>query len=379
MHYPRFRVSGTPYERGRAYGGAARRLVERSVEAYTELFLTLTQWTWERVTNEALKYADCIRDGFPETLEEMRGIGEGSGVGFESILALNVRTEIMNRGYAAAAKVPPGECTALGIGANVSHGALLGQNYDWMPHCSETLVMLEVARSDGPSFATLTEAGILSKVGLNSAGLGIMVNSVYTEHDVGKIATPYHVLVRAVYDCETLDEVKDLVAETKRASSLNFVLGHASGEVLDVEASAGSTASLEVIEPTGGRVLHTNHFIGRHFADEDLSRQAIPDSTSRLERLTQLLDDAGPEVSPTKISRLLSDHKGFPTSICYHVETGSAPHDSFATVASVVIDLANSTLLLTSGQPCNVSSRTLDYRSFFSSGKMGGRPSLGTP
>lgn len=127
-------------------------------------------------------------------------------------------------------------------------------------------------------------------------------------------------------------------------------------------------------------VLHTNHFIGRHFADEDLPRQAIPDSTSRLERLTQLLDDAGPEVSPTKISRLLSDHKGFPTSICYHVETGSAPHDSFTTGPGVGSD-----------RPCEfdtaINVRATLQREFpdtrlsqlFQLGQMGGRPSLGTP
>ena len=53
--------------------------------------------------------------------------------------------------------------------------ALLAQNWDWHPDLSASTVIWIVEHDDS-WFATLTEAGILAKIGLNDAGLGVCLN-----------------------------------------------------------------------------------------------------------------------------------------------------------------------------------------------------------
>ena len=51
-------------------------------------------------------------------VDEMRGIAKGAGVGFEDILAINVRTEVMFSAKARAARDlrrSPRECTTVAV------------------------------------------------------------------------------------------------------------------------------------------------------------------------------------------------------------------------------------------------------------------------
>ena len=114
--YPHVRVEGEPQERGRQYGEQARERMLRSRDAYEEVFDHLASWSWDKVTGEAMRYVSSIRAFRPEYLEEMRGMAEGSGLRFEDILALNVRSEVMFAAKARQALSRPaagaGECTA---------------------------------------------------------------------------------------------------------------------------------------------------------------------------------------------------------------------------------------------------------------------------
>lgn len=49
---------------------------------------------WTEVCKTATKFLPFLENFFDPLVEEMRGIAEGASVDFESILALNVRTEI---------------------------------------------------------------------------------------------------------------------------------------------------------------------------------------------------------------------------------------------------------------------------------------------
>ena len=63
-------------------------------------------------------------------------------------------------------------------------GGLLAQNWDWHPDLRASTVVW-IVEHDDRWFATLTEAGILAKIGLNSAGLGVCLNILRTTADGG--------------------------------------------------------------------------------------------------------------------------------------------------------------------------------------------------
>jgi isopenicillin-N N-acyltransferase-like protein len=364
-------VAGPPRQRGRAYGEQARDRVHRSIAGYQEAFGHYAGWDWRRVRAEAKRFEAPIAGLYPQYLDELRGIAEGAGAGFEDVLALNVRTEIMFAGKARAARSQrtrlPGECTAFAALPHVcaSGHTLVGQNWDWLPHCFGTLVVLEAEQPEAPDFVTVVEAGLLAKAGMNSAGLAVATNALVTEADRGEPGLPYHVLLRALYDCETVTDALVVLQRGTRSSSANYLLGHADGTALDIEAAPGDFTRLSVLTPErSGVLLHTNHFLSAPAGTADLSLWAMPDSAVRHGRISALLATAGPPWSPQGLQRALADHAGFPSGICCHPDPREHPLERGATVASLVMDAAERRIWLSDGNPCTAAYRCLDYATF---------------
>ena len=355
---PRVRVAGTPYERGRQYGAQARTRVHRSVQAYQRVFAHYAGWDWSAVRRAAAGFEAPITAFRPAYTDEMRGLADGAGLDLADVLAINVRTEVM---YAAKARQaplasrlpePPAECSAFAVVPHASGGpaaTLLGQNWDWLLHSAQTLIVLEARPDDGPDFVTVVEAGLLAKAGLNAAGLGLVTNALVTDADVGTPGLPYHVLLRAILDCATVTEALKVLQAGIRSSSANYLIAHASGAALDVEAAPGDFTRLYPRFPHQGLLLHTNHFLSPRLHPVDVSLWAMPDSAVRLQRL-----QAGATGSATlgDFRALLADHADYPHSICSHADPGDHPLEQGATIASVLMDLSARRLWLAAGQPC---------------------------
>jgi isopenicillin-N N-acyltransferase-like protein len=174
--FPHVRVQGKPRERGRQYGEQARERIGRSIAAYRAVFRHYAGWSWSKVTREARRYEEPIAAYGAAYLEELRGIADGAGVDFDDVLAINTRTEVMfaarARDAARASASALAGCSAFCVLPEASADAhtLIGQNWDWLLHCYDTVVVLEVQREDGPDFVTVVEAGLLAKTGFNSSG-----------------------------------------------------------------------------------------------------------------------------------------------------------------------------------------------------------------
>ena len=362
---PRIRVAGTPFERGRQYGAQARPQVHRSVQAYQRVFAHYAGWDWPRVRQEAAGFEAPIGAFRPAYLDEMRGIAEGAGLGLADVLAINVRTEVM---YAAkarqaplAARNQPAECSAFAVvpAPDASgQAALLGQNWDWLLHSAQTLIVLEVSQDDGPDFVTVVEAGLLAKAGLNAAGLGLVTNALVTDADTGTPGLPYHVLLRAILDCATVTEALKVLQAGMRSSSANYLIAHASGAALNVEAAPGDFTRLYPQLPDHGLLLHTNHFLTPGLAPvRDVSLWAMPDSAVRLQRLRA---GARTPAAVDDFRALLADHADYPHSICSHADPAQHPLEQGATIASLLMDLPARRLWLAAGQPCQTPYEELD-------------------
>ncbi|HVM21083.1 MAG TPA: C45 family peptidase [Egibacteraceae bacterium] len=367
--FPHLRLTGDHRDRGRAYGEQAADRVAASITAYRQVFAHLAGWDWDRVVAEALRYEPAIADFAAEYLAEMRGLAEGAGVAYEDVLAINTRTEVMFSAKArkAAATFGRGECSAFAIlpPRSVDGHTLVGQNWDWLAHCFDTVVVLEVEQDDAPDYVTVVEAGLLAKSGMNAAGVGVTTNALVTTDDAGEPAVPYHVVLRGLMDARNLSEALSTIQRAPRSSSANYLLASRDGLAIDVEAAPGDFSRLYFLDPVDGVLLHTNHFVSPRFDRVDVSTWAMPDSPIRLQRLRALLADHDGLIGVDVLSDWLADHANHPAGVCCHPDTALPEVEQDATVVSVVMDLDAGRLWIADGHPCDTPYRTVDLHDVF--------------
>lgn len=365
--YPRLRVSGNARQRGRAYGESARERIQLSRSCYEEVFAHTVGWDWQQAVTSASCYEKPIRDFVPDVMQEMEGIAEGARLSVGDVLAMNARTEII---WAASARQAASqraglarECTALALlSARTQAGRLLlAQNWDWLAHGFDTVVVLEVEQPDDrPNFVTVVEAGLLAKASMNSAGLGVVTNALVTSADRGDPGIPYHVMLRLLADRETVTDALKLVQAVTRSSSANYLIGHADDIAVNVEAAPGDFRTLSWQLPNDGSLVHTNHFLGLPSGVDEVSVYAMPDSLVRMQRAaTALGNNAQWDVKA--ISELLADHADWPSAVCCHPDPREQSGQRWATVMSVVMDLAERQMWLASGNPCTHPFETLSF------------------
>ena len=277
--FPRVRVSGGPRERGRAYGAGAADRIATSIRAYEEVFRAYAGWSWSQVRREAARYEAPIAAFDDRYVEEMRGIAEGAGVDLEDILSINVRTEVMfaakarEAGSAVDGSGPrQGECTAFSVvpEASASGHTLIGQNWDWLLHCFDTVVVLEAEQDEGPNFVSVVEAGLLAKTGMNSSGLGVVTNALVTDDDRGEPAVPYHVLLRAFMDAETRALVGARAVSVWLRAALDVLLQRTAGRTHRPLLNRGDPRAIL------GRLIELRYPV---YAEADLTVDSLADQS----------------------------------------------------------------------------------------------------
>lgn len=364
MTYPHVRISGSARDRGRQYGLAASDRIRRSVRGYEKAFRAAADLDWGTVRAETRRYVPPIEDLGGGIIEEIKGLAEGAGVDVEDILALNVRTEILARAWAASPKGPhPADgCTAIALTptATADGHTVVAQNWDWLVHSLGTVIVLEVEPDTGPAFVTVVEAGLLAKAGMNAAGLGLATNFLLSADDDGRAGVPYHIVLRSLLGAETLSEGLNLLQQLDRSSSANYLLAHADGLALDVETRPGGFEGLSFVEPSDGVIVHANHYEAQP-PEPDISRRSMVSSVVRRMAAEARIRGAEKGLSLHDVEAVLSDHANFPASVCYHADPRVAEAERDVTAASVVMDLTTRTLRLADGNPCAAGYRTLEY------------------
>src|SRR5207247_6147187 len=110
-------------------------------------------------------------------------------------------------------------CTSFGLQPSVTANGhtYVGQNWDWAPDVKETLILLVIVQEPRPTVVLLDEAGMIGRMGLNSAGIGMATNTLISEqHQVG---VPYNMILRGILNQRTLADAVAAVARPERALS----------------------------------------------------------------------------------------------------------------------------------------------------------------
>ena len=334
------KLTGTPFERGKTYGAAAKKEIGISLGLYAKLFKGYANLSWDGAKEKALKFEKTIQEYFPEALDEMKGIAEGSGRSYEDILALNCRSELM---FAL-----PDGCTTLALLPEAAKGkTIIAQTWDWLMECRPANVILEIHQDPLPTILTVSEAGMVGGKGLNSNGIGVCLNAMSVGR--GQIGVPLHLMYRGILNSRTITDALDRICEVKRAGAGTFTIGSAAGVVLSFEYTPDN---FDVLMSEGEPLCHTNHYLSPLFKGEDKLKGSVADTHIRynmLRRLTKQYKD-GMEIQD--VWTVFSNHVNYPDSICSHEDPANPETTRFCTVYATLMDLDNRALWVTSGCPC---------------------------
>jgi isopenicillin-N N-acyltransferase-like protein len=204
---------------------------------------------------------------------------------------------------------------------------------------------------DGLQRMAFTEAGIFGgKPGMNSEGVGLAVNGMYsTADDWSRFQKPFHLRCYEVLRSKNIEEALGALAGTPRSCTANFILGHASSRAIDIELAPDS---LRLIDPVDGVLVHANHLVDPKetgVSEPENPRRHL--SEFRHSRMEKLLNEQKP-LNVDIVQEILKDHDHQPQSLCRHRDDSLPASQHTITKTAMIMDLEERKMWVTNGQPC---------------------------
>jgi isopenicillin-N N-acyltransferase-like protein len=328
--FPVYKARGTNREMGRQHGEQAA----VQIKAYVEVMRA--GQTQEQFRKRAAQFQPMFSRYCPHLLEEMRGLGEGAGIAFEEAMACSIRGELHS--------APQEGCTTyvIGRGGTPRRETLAGQNSDITANIIPLSYVLHLQPQGKPEVLIWTFGGMLGYHGMNSVGVAHFQNALGGGPRT-QFAMPNYPVERMMLECDSLDQVLDLLTKIPLASNANYVICDGQGNIVDVEAT---TAGPEIIHDHGaGFLAHTNHFTCQKYATPENAQRSLADSYLRLDRINSLIKARYGSIQVDDMKGILSDHSGYPTSICRH-------DARMCTVASMISEPARRCMHVAVANPC---------------------------
>ena len=343
-------LGNDPGERGRLHGNALRSDIAQNLDIYFRRF-ALFGCSREAILSKSEKWIPHLERLDAEFTAELKGVAEGSGFSMPEITMLNVRYELfadlVKQAANATTRVGVDGCTSFAVMPECAKNreTLIGQNWDWPD--LKTMIA-RVHRKDKTDFICLGETGTVGGMqGVNQEGLGVCINALLSAQDCkNAYEKPFRMRVRDILNARNMHEAILAISGSKRVAAMNFLIGHADGEAIDIEAGPDREA---FIYPEGGILTHSNHFCKLEI-ESDVAR-FWPNTMYRNVRLARLMRQCQP-LDVDKIKEQMSDHFAFPHSICAHVDHNEPENIQLETRSSILISLNARTMYVTDGVPC---------------------------
>jgi isopenicillin-N N-acyltransferase-like protein len=322
-----------PLERGRRLGDVRAAEIRRTLDAYRELFTA--------IAGEPVELGDLGEEAHaataewaPELAREIEGIADGAGLPVADVAALNARTEVL----AVLGARGRGECSTVVVLDGPGDGPVAMQNWDWHEHLRDGMHVLQVDHGDGRVVRTLTEYGIVGKLGVSSRGVGLLLNILHHDADGRRMGVPVHVIARRVLDeARDLSEATEILCSARAsASSAMTLVGVEGAACAAVAAEVFPGGPRFVLPGSDGVLLHTNHFLASEAALGERERLFAPDSYVRLGVLQRAVRGSSDRAD---VLRALGSSFGGGGAICCRPRQGAVLGDRWATLATIELDV----------------------------------------
>lgn len=335
---PLIDIGGSPLERGLQYGRQARSLIARSIDNYRKGYAEAGV-PWATAKSIAHTLIGDLSDSDDTLVSEMQGIADGAGVAVDDIFALNCRAEIIYGCNSSSSLALDGCTGVIAMPESTASGRLLhGQTWDWRDECADTAIVLRIESPEDPAILTQTEAGILARCGLNSAGVALTGNFLHSDRDPRAGGLPVPMLRRRILEQQTYTDAVKLALETPKTYSSNLMLSAGAGEAINLETVPGESFW---IQPSDGLLVHANHFesVGALSRVVDRGLPLLPCSLHRRRRVEQVLRTFAGHIDLEHLKRALDDRFDTPHGVCAAPSAGNNG-ESLSTVATILMDVS---------------------------------------
>lgn len=341
-----------PYDRGVELGERFSNEVGSTVAAYRRLFAAraggpfdVDLWT-ERAW-ASIESLDPLR------AEEVRGIADGARRPVREVAAVNARTELL---VAANPRMVATECSSV-VSLPPGRAPFAVQTWDWYHAMSDGWFHWRIPHPDGRSVETVTEFGMLGKIGVNGYGVGVMLNMLHHDNDAdgvaevaagGSLGYPVHLLSRRILDEARCFEEAWQIAQASTSASTSLTVLDRAGAAATIELFPGGPGRLD---PADGVLVRTNHFVSPEGEVGCLASTISDSTTMRLKKLVEAFA-GGPPDTPAEVVETMTDHEDGVGGICCHPDRLMHPTLQTRTLATVAIDVESARLDVRADGPC---------------------------
>jgi isopenicillin-N N-acyltransferase-like protein len=312
-------LSGSAYERGLKHGKELRPEITRMVELWKKDLQAQTKEAPDsllRKFSAETNFVPAIKKWTPELLDEIKGIAEGSGQPYPTMLAYQLIDEL----WVYIDKGSEHHCSSLGVIRSGTHPAFVAQNMDLENFRDGSQVVLHITENPPqPEQFVFTSAGVIATNGMNNRKIAIACNTLM-ELSAAPEGLPVACVVRGVLAKTRGADVLEFVKTIKHASGQNYIIG-VGDRVYDFEASANKVVEFRPVAD-GSVVYHTNHPLANddwkpwhankkqalkpEELNQDNSHVRLSALTSRLRKPASAIDE--PVVKETLQSRDSKEH-----------------------------------------------------------------------
>ena len=301
-------LSGSPENIGFCHGKKLRSEIHKALDYYLNHF----KLTDDELKKAAHYFAGVIRDFNPDYIIEMDAIAEGAGIEPYLVYALNSRSELMCSPHGSFAA----ECSGIGFAGT----GLAGQNWDWARELYPLLAVADIRPDQGPDMITVIEPGMLAKIGMNSQGIGVLLNILPADKPLKGL--PVHILLRALLECRDITEARQILTD-HGGGKASHIMVVSEDDLLSVECSPAQPLWPEVDSKF---YVHTNHYLCPGQAH---SKETFTGSSYRLASLNGFLE--GKPTSSETLEQALNLQEGE-----YPVLRDYTPHSLFGMTGTLV-------------------------------------------
>jgi isopenicillin-N N-acyltransferase like protein len=284
----------------------------------------------------------------PQHADEIAGIAEGAGLEPAQVASVNARTEIL------VAANPSGqtECSTV-VSLPPGRPPVAVQTWDWYDAMGDGWFEWTIPFPDGRLVRTVTEFGMLAKIGVNDRGVGVMLNMLHHRNDLEaaegeEVGHPVHLLARAILDdAGSADEAVRIASAPRTSASTSLTVVDDRGGAASVELFPGGPG---LLEPTGGVLVRTNHFVSDTGRNGCLASTIGVSTELRRDHLLEAFSGARPQSTQDVLDAMT--HHLPDGGVCRHPLTETDPVLWHRTLATVAIDVASRSLDVHENGPC---------------------------
>lgn len=305
-------LSGSYYEMGLSYGEMLRSTGFRP---------TVKSNNQQKIAQQC---KDITETFFPEIIEEIKGISDGSGLDFKTLSDfLLTHPKAKSKGCTGFAITKDGE-------------TWMGRNYDWYYKVKKATESYYTHPKGGYRNIGQSDIFLGREDGVNEHGLGVAMFGIPSTFQPG---VQFWVSIRYILDrCRDVDEAVQFLEETPHHCGFSVLLADKTGKKAVVEINPKENRTIWADREYLVCTNHLNH--------PEMTKYKIWEPEDSRIRYRKCIDELSKltHVNETTIQGILSSHDGL---VCSHLE-----EIKLGTIWSTVTNLGNQKVWRSVGHPC---------------------------